>query len=103
MSQSNFMEKLLEGVEVEWKLLGDVADVGTGHSNRQDENENGEYPFSGSNDVPVVNKYNKPLSLKILPEQAFFDPILCKIYLSFKFLTILNLSDIKSNTLVLLL
>ena len=44
MSQS-FMEKLLDGVKVEWKSLGEVAEVGTGHSNRQDENENGKYPF----------------------------------------------------------
>ena len=39
------IKKLLEGVEVEWKSLGEVAKVGTGRSNRQDENENGEYPF----------------------------------------------------------
>lgn len=45
MSSVNFLEKLLDGVEVEWKALGDVADIGTGNSNRQDENENGIYPF----------------------------------------------------------
>ncbi len=31
--------------EVEWKALGEVAEIGTGSSNRQDENENGLYPF----------------------------------------------------------
>ena len=41
----NFLEKLLEGVEVEWKPLGEVAIIGTGNSNRQDEDPNGQYPF----------------------------------------------------------
>jgi type I restriction enzyme S subunit len=45
MSRVSFMEKLLDGVEVEWKALGEVAEIGTGSSNRQDENENGLYPF----------------------------------------------------------
>lgn len=45
MSSVNFLEKLLDGVEVEWKVLGEVAEIGTGNSNRQDENENGLYPF----------------------------------------------------------
>jgi type I restriction enzyme S subunit len=31
--------------EVEWKKLEEVGEVGTGCSNRQDEVENGEYPF----------------------------------------------------------
>lgn len=39
------LDKLLEGVEVEWKYLGDMSEIGTGNSNRKDENENGEYPF----------------------------------------------------------
>lgn len=29
----------------ELKMLGEVAEIGTGSSNRQDENKNGEYPF----------------------------------------------------------
>ncbi|MDD2412500.1 MAG: restriction endonuclease subunit S [Bacteroidales bacterium] len=41
----SYLEKLLEGVEVEWKPLGEVANIGTGNSNRQDESENGIYPF----------------------------------------------------------
>lgn len=52
MSSMDFMEKLLDlsaeqagGVEVSWKTLGEVAEIGTGSSNRQDENENGLYPF----------------------------------------------------------
>ena len=41
----NFLEKLLDGVAVEWKPLGEVAKIGTGSSNRQDESEDGAYPF----------------------------------------------------------
>ena len=41
----NYLEKLLQGAPVEWKTLGEVADIGTGSSNRQDESENGKYPF----------------------------------------------------------
>jgi type I restriction enzyme S subunit len=33
------MDKLLAGVEVEWKTLGEVTEIGTGRSNRQDEDE----------------------------------------------------------------
>ena len=40
-----FLEKLLDGAEVEWKPLMDLAEIGTGNSNRQDEEENGKYPF----------------------------------------------------------
>ena len=45
MNEKVSIKALLEGVEVEWKKLGEVAEVGTGSSNRQDENENGKYPF----------------------------------------------------------
>ena len=45
MSSLNLMEKLLDGVDVEWKTLGGLATIGTGNSNRQDESENGVYPF----------------------------------------------------------
>lgn len=44
-NNTNYIEKLLEGVEVEWKALGEVANIGTGNSNRQDEAENGRYAF----------------------------------------------------------
>lgn len=40
----NILE-LIENCEVEWKPLGEVAEIGTGNSNRQDEDENGKYPF----------------------------------------------------------
>lgn len=40
-----FLERLLDGEKVEWKTLGEVAEIGTGSSNRQDETENGSYPF----------------------------------------------------------
>lgn len=45
MSSMSVMRKLLDGVDVEWKALGEVAEIGTGSSNRQDENANGLYPF----------------------------------------------------------
>ncbi|EKO3618958.1 restriction endonuclease subunit S [Vibrio metschnikovii] len=45
MSQLNYLEKLLGGVDVEWLPLGNLAEIGTGKSNRQDETEDGEYPF----------------------------------------------------------
>ncbi|WP_033788857.1 restriction endonuclease subunit S [Pantoea septica] len=45
MSELSYLEKLLDGVEVEWRTLGSVADIGTGSSNRQDESEDGAYPF----------------------------------------------------------
>lgn len=32
-------------VNIEWKTLGEVAEIGTGKSNRQDEAEDGLYPF----------------------------------------------------------
>lgn len=32
-------------VNIEWKTLGEVAEIGTGNSNRQDEAEEGLYPF----------------------------------------------------------
>ena len=40
-----FLEKLLGGAKVEWKPLMELAEIGTGNSNRQDEEENGKYPF----------------------------------------------------------
>lgn len=45
MAQHPFLENLLNGQAVEWKPLGEVAVIGTGSSNRQDESENGDYPF----------------------------------------------------------
>ncbi|MFV0170492.1 restriction endonuclease subunit S [Empedobacter falsenii] len=39
------LEELLQGVDVEWKTLLEISNIGTGNSNRQDEAENGIYPF----------------------------------------------------------
>lgn len=41
----SYIDKLLQGQEVQWKVLREVADIGTGSSNRQDEVECGEYPL----------------------------------------------------------
>jgi len=41
---SGLLERI-KGVKVEWVSLGEVAEIGTGNSNRQDENYNGRYPF----------------------------------------------------------
>jgi len=46
MSSENFLEKLLDGVEVEWKTLGDVAEIYgglTGKSKADFENGNAKY------------------------------------------------------------
>lgn len=45
MNSASFLERLLDGVTVEWIKLGTVATIGTGTSNRQDESEYGLYPF----------------------------------------------------------
>jgi type I restriction enzyme S subunit len=45
MSTISYLEKLLDGVEVEWKAMGSMAEIGTGGSNRQDESKNGMHPF----------------------------------------------------------
>lgn len=44
MSQT-IIEKLLKGAEVEWEPLGEIAEIGTGSSNREDEKEGGQYPL----------------------------------------------------------
>lgn len=38
MMNGNFMEKLLDGVEVEWKKLSEIALVGTGSRNTNEAN-----------------------------------------------------------------
>lgn len=48
MDIQNKAKKLIEMIQtapVEWKPLGEVAEIGTGSSNRQDEEHDGEYPF----------------------------------------------------------
>lgn len=39
------LEELLKGVDMEWKSLLEISNIGTGNSNRQDEAEDGIYPF----------------------------------------------------------
>ena len=41
----NFSQCPPLNVNIEWKTLGEVAEIGTGNSNRQDEAEDGLYPF----------------------------------------------------------
>ncbi|WP_281480079.1 restriction endonuclease subunit S [Wohlfahrtiimonas chitiniclastica] len=43
--KSKFLDEILNCPDVEWKSLGDIAEIGTGCSNRQDENLEGKYPF----------------------------------------------------------
>lgn len=45
MIDANTIKSLLKGVDVKWMYLKNVSEIGTGSSNRQDENENGIYPF----------------------------------------------------------
>ena len=41
----NFSQYPPLNVNIKWRTLGEVAEIGTGSSNRQDEAENGVYPF----------------------------------------------------------
>jgi len=45
VAKVNKLLEMIKNEKVEWKRLGDVCEVGTGKSNRQDEDENGKYPF----------------------------------------------------------
>lgn len=45
LSDMVMFNRLYGDIEVEWMALGSVANIGTGSSNRQDENEKGAYPF----------------------------------------------------------
>jgi type I restriction enzyme S subunit len=52
------MEKLLEGAEVEWKALGEVAIIGTGSRNTNESVLNGKYPFFVRSQRPrAINEY----------------------------------------------
>jgi type I restriction enzyme S subunit len=49
---------LIKNAEVEWKSLGEVAEIGTGSSNAQDADENGIYPFYvRSRDIKKSDNY----------------------------------------------
>jgi type I restriction enzyme S subunit len=45
VSEVNYLKTLLDSTDVKWAALGTVANIGTGSSNRQDESEDGIYPF----------------------------------------------------------
>ncbi|SET61166.1 restriction endonuclease subunit S [Thorsellia anophelis] len=71
MDKSNYLAKLLEGVEVEWKPLKKVAEIGTGSSNRQDEKEDGIYPlFVRSKDVLHSDKFEFDETAIIIPGEG---------------------------------
>jgi type I restriction enzyme, S subunit len=67
----NYLDKLLEGVDVEWKTLGMVAKVGTGSSNGNEANENGEYPFFvRSQKIKTKNAYEYNEEAIIIPGEG---------------------------------
>ena len=49
MSHANFLEKLLDGVAVEWKRLGEVCKIETGKLNANAAVEGGAFMFGGFN------------------------------------------------------
>ena len=55
MSGSNYMEKLLDGVDVEWKPLGAVTTIKTGQS------VNKQMISANLGDYPVINSGREPL------------------------------------------
>jgi len=58
MSSVRFMEKLLDGVEVEWKPLGKLCSISVGQAPTV--NEIGEYPFVNAGTTPsgYLSTYN---------------------------------------------
>ncbi|MBT0551418.1 restriction endonuclease subunit S [Riemerella anatipestifer] len=67
----SYLDKLLQGTEVEWKTLGEVAEIGTGSSNRQDEDENGIYPFYvRSKNILSANSYEFDEIAVIVPGEG---------------------------------
>ena len=54
MIEQNFMEKLLDGVEVEWKSLGDICEIKTGKGvTKKDSLEHGIYPIISGGKTPM--------------------------------------------------
>ena len=52
------IDELLKDEKVEWKKLGEIAEVGTGKSNTNEQIEDGEYPFYvRSKNIKRSNKY----------------------------------------------
>ncbi|MGL4686090.1 MAG: restriction endonuclease subunit S [Commensalibacter sp.] len=63
--------KLLKGATVKWKTLGEVAEIGTGNSNRQDESEDGDYPFYvRSKNILKSNTYQFNETAIIIPGEG---------------------------------
>lgn len=59
MSQLNFIEKLLGGVEVEWKPLGEFAKIGTGSHDTKDAIDDGDYIFYARGRAPLkLNEFD---------------------------------------------
>lgn len=55
MSNTDFMEKLLDGVNVEWKRLGEITSIKTGHS------VNKQMISAKPGEYPVINSGREPL------------------------------------------
>lgn len=58
----SFLDKLLEGVEVEWKTLGEVAEIIRGvRVTKKDLLSDGKYPVvsGGTGYMGYVNEYNR--------------------------------------------
>lgn len=67
---SEFM-KWLRSALVEWKPLGEIANIGTGQSNRQDEDTCGRYPFYvRSKTVLKSNTYQFDETAIIIPGEC---------------------------------
>lgn len=71
MNIRNNIIELLKGVKIEWMALGEVSEVGTGNANRQDEDENGEYPFYvRSKNILKSKKYQFDETAIVLPGEG---------------------------------
>jgi len=61
----------IRNCKVEWRKLGDVSEIGTGNFNRQDENQNGKYPFFvRSKNILKSNKFQFDEEAIILPGEG---------------------------------
>lgn len=55
----NYLEKLLDGVVVEWMALGDVCEIGTGKHDTKDATDDGNYVFYARGKKPLkLNSYD---------------------------------------------
>lgn len=68
--QVNILE-LLKNEKVEWKKLGEIAIVGTGSSNTNEQVENGKYPFYvRSKSIKRINKFEFDEEAIIIPGEG---------------------------------